>query len=84
MGTPQLSQPCVAVVMSFLLWVCGQVLQDRPRGTGQLGARAVPAMKGQVDGPEKLREPFGLRLFVGHGTRVALGNPSSIPMGSRR
>jgi hypothetical protein len=30
-------------------------------------------MKRQVDGLKELREPFGLRSFLGHGTRVAPG-----------
>jgi len=47
-----------------------QVLEDRPRGARQLAPGPVPAMKRQVDGPEELREPFGLRSFLGHATRV--------------
>ena len=40
-------------------------------------------MKRQVDGPEELREPFGLGSFLGHATRVAPGeyivNPDGFP-----
>jgi hypothetical protein len=60
-----------------------QVLQDRPRGAGQLAPGPVPAVKLQVDGPEGLREPFGLRSFLGHATRVAarysVVNPDGLP-----
>ena len=47
-----------------------QVLEDRPRGAHQLAPGPVPAMKRQVDGPEELREAFGLSSFPGHATRV--------------
>ena len=49
----------------------GQVLEYGSGGAGQLATGPVPAMKRQVDGLEELREPFGLRSFLGHATGVA-------------
>jgi hypothetical protein len=39
-------------------------------------------MKRKVDRLEELREPFGLRSFIGHGTRVAPGECIVNPDGS--
>jgi len=60
-----------------------QVLEYGAGGTGQLAPGPVPPVKRQVYGPEELREPFGLRSLLGHGTRVAAGesivNPDGFP-----
>jgi hypothetical protein len=61
----------------------GQVLQDRPRCARQLAPGAVTAVKRQVDGAEKLDEPFGVRPFIGHATRVAANTSIVNPDGSR-
>jgi hypothetical protein len=40
-------------------------------------------MEGQVDGPEELREPLSLRVWIGHGTSVparqSIVNPDGFP-----
>ena len=61
-----------------------QVLEYGTGRTGQLAPRPVPAVKRQVDGPEELREPFGLRSFLGHATRVAAWKRIVNPDGFRR
>jgi hypothetical protein len=61
----------------------GQVLEHGPRRSRQLPPRSVAAMKRQVDGPEELREPFGLGLILPHATRVAASRSIVNPDGSR-
>jgi len=39
-------------------------------------------VKGQVDGPEEVSEPFGARPFVGHATSVPAGRSIVNPDGS--